>query len=326
MNEPSFLVVGAGAWGTTIAIHLAHRHDVSLWVREPERAARMQAERENKRYLASFRFPDALRIVSGPHLPDADCVIGGVPTQHMRAVFAALKDSLPRGPFLSLSKGIEIGTGDLPCDIYRQAIGHDVPVAVLTGPCIAREVARRLPTAVVVAGDEAPLFQKAFNDDCLRIYTSADRLGAELSAALKNVLAIAAGIVDGMQLGDNAKAALLTRGIVELGRLGVALGAHAMTFTGLAGFGDLFTTCVSPFGRNRGVGERIGQGEKVGAILESMESVAEGVPTTRAVVELARARSIEMPIAEAMHAILFEDIPIRDALDTLMRRATRPES
>jgi len=325
------LVVGAGAWGTTVARHLAERHDVLLWARDPERAARMEGERENKRYLPSFRFPPSLHVVSGTPLPPdlrdgVDFVVGGVPTQHVRAVFTELGDSVPDAPYLSLSKGIEIGTGKLPCDIFREAAGRDGPVAMLTGPCIAREVARRLPTAVLVAGDEAELFQDACNDDAVRVYTSEDRIGAELSAGLKNVLALAAGIVDGMQLGDNAKAALLTRGIVELMRLGVALGAEALTFTGLAGFGDLFTTCVSPFGRNRGVGERLGKGEKLAAILETMDSVAEGVPTTRAVVEIARARGVEMPIAEAMQAILFEEVPIREAVETLMTRAARAES
>jgi len=226
---------------------------------------------------------------------------------------------------VSLSKGIEIDTGALPTQIFKQAVGAHYPTATLTGPCIGREVARGLPTAVVIAGDEAEMLQEAFASDRFRVYTSTDCMGAELSAALKNVLAIAAGIVDGMELGDNIKATLLTRGIVEQTRLGEALGADARTFTGLAGFGDLFTTCVSPFSRNRSLGERIGKGETLDDILATMVSVAEGVPTTRAVLSLAGAMGVEMPITAALADVLFKGVPVDEALGSLMRREARPE-
>jgi len=242
------------------------------------------------------------------------------------AVRARLAPSLPQAPFLSLAKGIEIGTGKLPTQIYADVVGRDRPRAVLTGPCISREVVRGLPTAVVVAGDGARMWQELFNTDRFRVYTGEDAIGAELVGALKNVMGIAAGIVDGMGFGDNAKAALLTRSIVEITRLGLALGAQAQTFTGLAGFGDLFTTCVSPHGRNRGLGERIGRGERLDEILASTNSVAEGVPTTRAVLALAHARRVEMPITSAIHAILFEAVPVERALGALMSRDRRPES
>ena len=319
-------VIGAGAWGTTMAIHLAERGaDVVLWARDPERARRMEEERENTRYLKSFRFPANLRVTAGD-VGEVDFLVGGVPTQYMREIFTQLRPTLPRVPFISLSKGIEIHSGLLPTQIFSAVMGEELPTAVLTGPCIAREVALKEPTAAVVAGGEAEMFQRAFNGPTFRIYTSPDKLGAELAGALKNVMGIAAGIIDGMGLGDNTKATLLTRGVAEIARLGMELGATQAIFFGLAGFGDLFTTCVSPHGRNRGVGERIGRGETLEEILADMRSVAEGVPTVKAVLELAQARDIEMPITEALHTILFENVPAAQALTRLMTRAPRPES
>jgi len=318
-------VIGAGAWGTAMAIHLARGgHEVSLWARDPARARRLEESRENHLYLPGFRFPDGLHVTNGP-LGPADFVAGAVPTQHIREVFTNLRADLPRVPFVSLAKGIEVDTGKLPTEIVREIVGPDLPVAVLTGPCIGREVARGLPTAVVIAGDHAEMLQRAFNTDRFRVYTSTDRLGAELAGALKNVLAIAAGIVDGLGLGDNIKAALLTRGIVELTRLGVALGAQAQTFTGLAGFGDLFVTCVSPFSRNRSVGERIGRGEPLADILSTMNAEVEGVPTTHAVLALARRIGVEMPITATLGAVLFDGLSLNDAVGTLMARDMGPE-
>jgi glycerol-3-phosphate dehydrogenase (NAD(P)+) len=320
------VVLGAGAWGTTMAIHLAEGGcDVVLWTRDPERAARMEQERENTRYLKSFRFPANLRVTADAP-GDADFLVGAVPTQYMREVLARLAPDLPRVPFISLSKGIEIRTGLLPTQIFEEVVGGDGATAVLTGPCIAREVARKQPTAAVVAGGEAEMFQRAFTSPTFRVYTSPDKLGAELAAALKNVMGIAAGVIDGMELGANTKATLLTRGIVEIARLGMELGATQRIFFGLAGFGDLFTTCVSPLGRNRGVGERIGRGETLAQILADMQSVAEGVPTVKAVLELARPRGIEMPITEALSGVLFEDVPAAEAITALMTRDARAES
>ena len=318
-------VIGAGAWGTTMGIHLAEAgHDVTMWTRNAERAGLMEAQRENERYLKSFRFPDSLRVTAGA-LGEADFLVGGIPTQFMRECFGALREQLPRVPFISLSKGIELETGKLPTQIYEDIMGADTATAVLTGPNIAREVALHEPTGAVVAGDEAEMFQRAFNGPTFRVYTSDDRIGAELGGALKNIMGLAAGIVDGLGLGDNTKATLLTRGIVEIARLGITLGAQMSTFNGLAGFGDLFTTCVSPFGRNRGVGERIGKGETLQQILDDMQSVAEGVPTTRAVLQIAREHDCEMPITEALHAILFESVAPQEAITRLMTRDPRKE-
>jgi len=319
-------VIGAGAWGTTMGIHLADAgHDVTMWTRDAERAGLMEEQRENTRYLKSFRFPDSLQVTAGA-IGEPDFLVGGIPTQYMRDCFSALKDRLPRAPFISLSKGIELKTGQLPTQIYEDVMGADVPTAVLTGPNIAREVALKEPTGAVVAGDEAEMFQAAFNGPTFRVYTSDDRLGAELGGALKNIMGIAAGIVDGLGLGDNTKATLLTRGIVEIARLGITLGAKMDTFNGLAGFGDLFTTCVSPYGRNRGVGERLGKGETLDEILADMQSVAEGVPTTRAVLEIARKHGCEMPISEALYATLFEGVAPQESITRLMTRDPRRES
>ncbi|MHC4953324.1 MAG: NAD(P)H-dependent glycerol-3-phosphate dehydrogenase [Planctomycetota bacterium] len=319
-------VIGAGAWGTTMAIHLADQgHDVVLWARDADRAARMEEARENERYLKSFRFPDSMHVTAGA-IGEAEFLVGGVPTQHMRDTYTRLKSGLPRVPFVSLSKGIELGTGRLPTQIFADVMGAGSATAVLTGPCIAREVALKEPTAAVVAGDEAAMFQEAFNGPTFRVYTSEDRLGAELGGALKNIMGIAAGIVDGMGLGDNTKATLLTRGIVEMARLGLALGAQLSTFNGLAGFGDLFTTCVSPYGRNRGLGERIGRGDTLQQVLDETQSVVEGVPTTKAVLELAREHGCEMPITEALYATLFEGVPAAASITRLMTRDPRRES
>ena len=316
-------VIGAGAWGTTIAILLARKgSEVVLWSRDPERAARMQESRINERYLDFATFPEHLRVTSGA-LGRCDFLVGAVPTQYARAVYGAL--DLPDAPFVSLSKGIEIATGQLPTRIFKEVAGAGRSTAVLTGPCIAREVALNLPTAVVVAGDRSEMLAEAFQTPRFRVYTSNDAVGAELVGALKNVMGIAAGIIDGMQLGDNAKASLLTRGIVEITRLGTDMGAAPETFTGLAGFGDLFTTCVSPHGRNRTLGERLGRGEGLDSILASTRSVAEGVPTTRAVVALAREHGIEMPITQALHTVLFEGVAVEKALTGLMERERRAE-
>jgi glycerol-3-phosphate dehydrogenase (NAD(P)+) len=318
------VVIGAGAWGTAMAIHLARKgHEVTLRARSADGARRLSEERENRLYLPGVKFPDGLHVTDGPPGP-CDFMVGAVPTQHIRELLVEIKDQLPRAPYVSLAKGIEIDTGMLPTAIVRDVLG-DLPCAVLTGPCIGREVARGLPTAVILAGDRAEMLQAAFNSERFRVYTSSDRVGAELAGALKNVLAIAAGIVDGLGLGDNAKAALLTRGIIEMTRLGVALGAKAQTFTGLAGFADLFVTCVSPFSRNRTVGERMGKGEKLADILGSTPSEVEGVPTTRAVLALARKEGVEMPITEALNDVLFGGVTLQQAVTTLMARTLGPE-
>jgi glycerol-3-phosphate dehydrogenase (NAD(P)+) len=266
-------------------------------------------------------------------------VLSAVPTQYIRGVWKRLGGYLPVGlPIVSVAKGIENETLLRPTEVIREVLnqagfgqlGRPAPLlAALSGPNIAAELARYLPaTAVAACADEdlATRVQSAFSTQWFRVYTNADTVGVELAGASKNVIAIAAGILDGLAAGNNAKAALVTRGLVEISRLGAAMGAQPATFAGLAGLGDLITTCVSPEGRNRTVGERIGKGQKLADILATMDSVAEGVPTTRAVMQLAHRYRVEMPITQAVHAVLFEGKDAIDALTDLMSRDPKPES
>jgi glycerol-3-phosphate dehydrogenase (NAD(P)+) len=259
-------------------------------------------------------------------------VLSAVPTQFMRPVWKRLSVHLPNAiPIVSVAKGIENNSLLRPTQVIADVVGGGSSartLAAMSGPNIAAELARYLPATAVVASEDGELAQRvqsAFSTQWFRVYTNPDVVGVELAGATKNVVAIAAGIVDGLGAGNNAKAALVTRGLVEITRLGVAMGASAETFNGLAGIGDLITTCVSPEGRNRTVGERIGKGQKLEAILGGMDSVAEGVPTTRSVIQLARRLKVEMPITEAVHAVLFEGKDVLHALSELMTRDPKPE-
>jgi glycerol-3-phosphate dehydrogenase (NAD(P)+) len=266
-------------------------------------------------------------------------ILSAVPTQFMRSVWKRLLPHTPAGvPIVSVAKGIENNTLLRPTQVIAQVLGEarmgpaapkdTGALAALSGPNIAAELARYLPATAVVASDDAALgrrVQAAFSTQWFRVYTNTDVIGVELAGAMKNIVAIAAGIVDGLGAGNNAKAALVTRGLVEITRLGVAMGARPETFHGLAGIGDLITTCVSPEGRNRTVGERIGKGKSLEDVLAGMDSVAEGVPTTRSVVQLARRLNVEMPITEAVHAVLFENEDVLQALSELMTREPKPE-
>jgi glycerol-3-phosphate dehydrogenase (NAD(P)+) len=259
-------------------------------------------------------------------------VLSAIPTQFARGVWERLGPRVPAGvPITSVAKGIENGTLLRPTQIIRdvlQSRGSVNPLVALSGPNIAAELAKYRPGTAVVASDDAEVarrVQLAFSTQWFRVYTNDDVIGVELAGATKNVVAIAAGILDGLGAGNNAKAALVTRGLVEISRLGVAMGAKAETFVGLAGLGDLITTCVSPEGRNRTVGERIGKGQKLDDILGHMDSVAEGVPTTRAVHELARRNGVEMPITESVYRVLFDGLDPISALTDLMSREPKPE-
>jgi glycerol-3-phosphate dehydrogenase (NAD(P)+) len=259
-------------------------------------------------------------------------VLHAIPTQFTRAVWQRLAPYLPAGvPIVSATKGIEIQTLLRPTQVIEQVLAEagrgSGALAVLSGPNIAAEIARKLPATAVVAGPAhlARQIQNIFPTQWLRVYSNDDVIGVELAGAVKNVIALAAGMLDGLAAGNNAKAALVTRGLVEITRLGVAMGAQAGTFQGLAGLGDLITTCVSPEGRNRTVGERLARGEKLADVLASMESVAEGVPTTRAVKALAAKVAVDMPITDAVHSVLFDGKDCREALSDLMARQPRPE-
>lgn len=324
-------VVGDGAMGTVCGLILAGRGvDVRIWSPFPNQIADLQRDRENRRFLAGHSFPDALTATAdaAEAFCDTELIVSAVPCQFVRQVWSDLVAAFPPGkPVVSVTKGIENGTLLRATQIIGDVLG-EVPLAVLSGPSIATEVADGLPCTVVSASDDltlAGLIQQSFSTRSFRVYTNADLLGVELAGATKNVVALAAGIIDGLKAGDNAKAALITRGLVEITRLGVAMGAHAETFKGLAGVGDLVTTCVSPVGRNRSAGERIGAGESAADVVAATPSVIEGIPTTRSVVELAREYHVQMPITSAVYEVLFEHMSPRSAIDELMTRQLKHE-
>ena len=325
-------ILGDGAMATVCSILLTTGgHSVTMWGAFEESIERLMQDREQRRLLPGVKVPANVRLTAN----DADCfagatmVVSAIPTQYMRGVWQRLKGRVPEGvPLVSVAKGIENGTLLRPTQVIEDVLGSHWPLVALSGPNIAAELARYLPGTAVAAcadGAVAQRAQSAFATQWFRVYTNEDVVGVELAGAMKNVVAIAAGILDGLAAGNNAKAALVTRGLVEITRLGVAMGARPETFAGLAGLGDLITTCVSPEGRNRSVGERIGKGQKLADVLAKMDSVAEGVPTTKSVTELARRHGVEMPITEAVHAVLFEDLDVLRALSRLMTRDPKHE-
>jgi len=325
-------IIGDGAMATVCSILLRQGgHDVTLWGAFEESINRLLQNRENQKLLPGVKLPPDVRLTANDNECFDGCtmVLSAVPTQYMRSVWRRLSPHVPIGvPIVSVAKGIENETLLRPTQIIRELVGRGSDLAALSGPNIAAELARYLPATAVAASEQSELssrVQAAFSTQWFRVYTNNDLVGTELAGATKNVIAIAAGILDGLAAGNNAKAALVTRGLVEITRLGVAMGANETTFGGLAGMGDLVTTCVSPEGRNRSVGERIGKGHKLADILQGMDSVAEGVPTTRSVYELARRYEVEMPITAAVHAVLFEGRDVIHALTTLMTREAKPE-
>jgi glycerol-3-phosphate dehydrogenase (NAD(P)+) len=324
-------ILGAGGMGTALTVLLARPGaEVRLWSRDPEHARDLADTRSNRRHLPGITIPESVQISSRASdiAGGADLLVAAIPTSYLRATLERLSAEIPPFvPVLSVIKGIEYGTFARPSQIIEQALGPR-PVAVLSGPSHAEELARGLPASLVVSGADRELtvaVRDALTLDMLRVYTSTDALGVELGGALKNILGIAAGICDGLRFGDNAKAALLTRGLVEIARLGVHLGARLETFYGLAGVGDVVTTCYSPYGRNRAVGERIGMGESLEQVLAGMVDVAEGVPTTRSVHWLARQRAVDMPITAELYRVLFERKSPRAAVVDLMLRVPKVE-
>lgn len=323
----TFAVLGDGAWGTAVALLLAQNRDhrVRLWCHRPDRARELNAQRENTRFLPGVPIPAEVEITAelGVALADAGLCVVAVPTVYLRDTLKNLGGSLTTTtPIVSLAKGVENATFQRPTEILRQLTGSE-RLAVLSGPSHAEEVSRGLPTSVVVASDDADLsqwIQQRFTTVRFRVYTNADIIGVETAGALKNVIAIAAGICDGLGFGDNAKSALLTRGLVEMARYGVAVGGEHATFYGLAGLGDLMTTCISPHGRNRRVGLRLAAGESLDAILKSTEMVAEGVYTTRSVYERTRPMGIEMPILVEVYRMLYQGKSPKQAVSDLMLR------
>jgi glycerol-3-phosphate dehydrogenase (NAD(P)+) len=325
-------IVGDGAMATVCAILLTQSgHRVIMWGAFEESINRLIQNRQNQRLLPGVTLPRDVQLTAN----EADCfdgctlILSAVPTQFMREVWKRLSPHAPVGvPVVSVAKGIENQTLLRPTQIVAQIAGRR-PLAALSGPNIAAELARCLPATAVAASDDADLvrrIQSVFSTQWFRVYTNSDLIGTELAGASKNIIAIAAGILDGLAAGNNAKAALVTRGLVEITRLGVAMGAQESTFQGLAGLGDLITTCISPEGRNRTVGEQIGKGRKLADILPSMDSIAEGVPTTQSVMELSRRHGVEMPITHSVYSVLFEGRDVITALSGLMSRESKPES
>jgi len=321
-------VLGAGAWGTALGL-LLHRgkQTVTLWGHDPVHLEEMHHSGGNARYLPGVAVPrewtfepDLRRAVA-----DADAAVVAVPSKAMRSVAAELADY--RRLLISVTKGIDFETG-LTMSGVLAAAAPQAGVVALSGPTLALEVAKGVPAAIVAASRESSAAQKVqqlFHSPRFRVYTSSDPVGVEMGGALKNVVAIAAGVGDGFGFGDNSKAALLTRGIVEIRRLGVACGAQAETFAGLSGLGDLAVTCFSRLSRNRSLGERLGRGEKVEAILASSRSVAEGYPTARAAYQLARRLKLATPIIDEIHGVLYQGKPVAEALEDLIRRESKAE-
>ncbi len=326
-------ILGGGAMGTACATLLAEQphQQVSIWVRNQEQAVEIQSTRENRRFLPGCKLNDNIFITSDIHVAINHCdyLVLAIPCQFLRQSLQLLRDSLPESvPVISVIKGVENGTFQRPSQIVTDILGPR-SVAILSGPSHAEEFAHRLPATVVASSEDLELacrVQQMFSTERFRIYTNADTLGVEYAGALKNVIAIACGICDGLGFGDNAKSALMTRGLVEMQRFGVYFGANPMTFTGLAGMGDLITTCVSPYGRNRKVGFRLGRGESISDILHSMEGVAEGVATSKSVAEIALRHHLDLPIMQQVYEVLFCGKTPQKATMALLERPPRSES
>ncbi len=326
-------VIGAGSWGTAVGAIAAVNADAVLWARDPAVAARIDAEHANADYLPGITLPDALHATSDllAVVDGADVVVMGVPSHGFRDVLATAAPAIgPDVPILSLSKGVEQGTVLRMTEVIADVLPEHRTdrIGVLTGPNLALEVALGQPAATVVAiGDPATAedLQHVFMTATFRVYTNPDVVGCEIAGALKNVIALAAGIAHGLGYGDNTKAALITRGLAELARLGIALGGDPLTFSGLAGMGDLVATCTSEKSRNRTVGVALGQGRKLDDIVAEMKMVAEGVKSTQAVLELASRHGVEMPIAEQVGAVLYEGRTPAEIVPALMLREAKPE-
>lgn len=327
-------IVGAGSWGTALAITLAPRFEcVRLWVYEHDLAERMRNTRVNDLYLPGFAVPSNVEITSDipACLEDAGIVLGVMPSHLARSLYTQMVPHLtPEMRLVSATKGLEIGSLERVSEVIRTVVGpaFESRIAVISGPTFAREVARGDPTALVVASTDpetARTVQQAFSGPNFRLYTSADPVGVEIGAAVKNVVAIGAGVCHGLGFGSNAMAALITRGLAEISRLALAMGGHPKTLSGLAGLGDLVLTCTGELSRNRTVGLELSKGRKLDEIVDSMKMVAEGIKTTAATVDLARRHGVEMPIVLQMHAMLYQDRSPREAIRQLMERSLKGE-
>lgn len=327
-------VIGAGGWGTALATLLVNAgHRVRLWVRRPELCQQLNQKRENQPYLPGVSLPEQLvyRTSLAEAIEEAELLVLAVPSHAMRTVARTLAPSLPETPLLvSATKGIEENSLLTMTAILREELPSPLHsrIAVLSGPSFASEVARGLPTAVTIAAEEEKVsstLQSIFSSAKFRVYTTPDIIGVEIGGAVKNVIAIAAGVSDGLGYGHSARAALITRGLVEVTRLAVRLGASPQTLSGLSGIGDLVLTCTSDLSRNRMVGVKVGRGEKISNIVERMAMVAEGVRTCRSVLFLAQRLGVEMPIVEQVYALLYAEKSPRQVVIDLLTREAKPE-
>ena len=327
------VIIGAGSWGTALGLVLARKgYDITLWEFNKERAEEIQKERENKRYLPGIKFPDNLNVTYEKEglLEGIKYVVFSVPSQVLRGVIRGFSNDLTEDMLLvNTAKGIEVTTGMRLSEVMKDEIKGKFHknIVVLSGPTHAEEVAIGIPTTIVAAGEKekAAEIQELFNSRVFRVYLSEDVVGVELGAAVKNCLAIGAGIADGMGFGDNTKAALITRGIAEMIRYGKACGAKEITFSGLSGIGDLIVTCASKHSRNRHVGECLGKGQDIQTILNEMTMVAEGVPTVKAVYEQIQKLNISMPILEATYNIIYKNANAGNMVEELMERTLKEE-
>lgn len=321
-------VVGASRWGATLATLLASNGvPTTLLARSVEAAERLERDRSLGERLPELRFPHGLRVSAAPGAATADLVVFAVPSEALGGVAAALAEAVPPGStVLSAAKGIEPTRGRRMSELLAEALPGR-PLAALSGPNLAREIAAGLPGTTVIASADAPLEQlrAAFHSRAFRVYTSHDIVGVELGGALKNVIAIAAGMVDAFGYGDNAKSALVTRGLAEIARLGIAAGAYPITFQGLAGMGDLVATSYSPLSRNRRLGELLARGHTLPAALAEIGETVEGARTVPAALRLGEALGVELPIAGGLHGILYEGVPPVEAVQALLDRDPKPE-
>ena len=327
------VVMGAGSWGTALARVVASKgNEVILWDYKAERAKSLQEARVNAKFLPDAKFPETLTVTSEIKglLTDAEYLIMSIPSQSLRSVIAKVSDQLTEKTIVvNTAKGIEISSGMRLSQVMKDEIlgKYHKNIVVLSGPTHAEEVAKNLPTTIVAAGEPevAKKVQELFNTESFRVYESNDIIGVELGGAVKNGIAIAAGVADGIGFGDNTKAALITRGLAEIVRFGEALGAKKETFSGLTGMGDLIVTCASLHSRNRHVGQKLGEGKKLSEILDEMQMVAEGVPTVKAVYELAQKKGVSMPILEGVYKVLYEDKLAIEMVKQLMTRDLKRE-
>jgi glycerol-3-phosphate dehydrogenase (NAD(P)+) len=324
-------VLGDGGWGTALAVVLSEKgNEVILWSNFPDYADTLNKTRENKKFLPGINIPDNIRISSNINesVEFAELVILAIPSKYMRDICKKVRISRNTKSILSVAKGLELGSLKRMSEVISEEI-PDIPVAVLSGPSHAEEVGKRLPTAVVVAAKDikcAENIQNVFMGDRFRVYTSSDIIGVEIGGSLKNVIAIAVGVCEGLGLGDNSKTALMTRGLAEIARLGVSQGARRETFTGLSGMGDVIVTCISKYGRNLRFGHMLAEGKSVQQALSSTEMVFEGVTTANAAYELGRKCNIEMPITNEVYNVIYKEKPYKQAIQDLMKRAPKQET